>query len=157
MLQALSLVMALTLPPIAPHSWSELNEWLDDWNARRQKAEAEMFFVLEWEWFDMLERHPNWDGRHLDPPPPPGSFPGCTNTVARFQRWPLPRNGSRGRTMAGTSGILLWIGSGSRPMSHGPRVWGEPQRSEPFLRGLWPHAGNALLGRRVRRIEGSAI
>lgn len=75
MLQALSLVMALTLPPIAPHSWSELNEWLDDWNARRQKAEAEMFFVLEWEWFDMLERHPNWDGRHLDPPPPPAPSP----------------------------------------------------------------------------------
>lgn len=64
------------------HSWSELNDWLDDWNQRYEEewltwkvsGEWEMSVSLEavvLERFDMLERHPGWDGEKLDPPPDP--------------------------------------------------------------------------------------
>lgn len=73
-LYRVTLLLALLLP-ISPHSWSELNDWLDDWQDRRQEARAELVQAVDWEFQNMLDRHPGWDGQHLDPPPPPRAEP----------------------------------------------------------------------------------
>lgn len=77
---AAAIVLSFSLSAQA-HSWSELNDWLLDWDQRYETAWVEWQLSGEWEhsasldalheeYDDMRDRHPGWDGTLNSPPEP---------------------------------------------------------------------------------------
>lgn len=75
-LVTLAFVLSFSLTAQA-HSWSELNDWLNDWNERYEQAWVDWrvdntveLSHLGFEYQDMRDRHPDWDGTLNSPPKP---------------------------------------------------------------------------------------